>query len=154
AGFARAIDGETLRRFGQIDDLVRNFVPQSPVPHKARPTLEILYAGACELMFLNFAPHAAVDAANRLAQADGKAMHFKPLINAVLRRIAREGRTFVDAQDAPRLNTPDWLWLRWTAAYGEDTARAIADAHAKSAPVDLVLKDRTLALRPGANILF
>lgn len=154
AGFARAIAAETLRRFGQIEDLVRHFVPKSPAPHKSGPTLEILYAGVCELLFLDVAPHAAVDAANRLAQDDSKAMHFKPLINAVLRRVTREGRAFVEAQDAPRLNTPDWLWTRWTAAYGEDTARAIAGAHARPAPVDLVLKDKAYVAQLGAEILF
>jgi len=154
AGFARTIAGETLRRLGQIEDLVRHLVPKSPAPHKSGPTLEILYAATCELLFLNVAPHAAVDAANRLARADSKAMHFKPLINAVLRRVAREGRAHVAAQDAPRLNTPDWLWARWTAAYGEDTARAIAAAHARPAPVDLVLKDKAYAGQPDAKILF
>jgi len=154
AGFARAIAGETLRRFGQIEDLVRRFVPKSPAPHKSGPTLEILYAGTCELLFLDVAPHAAVDAANRLAQADSKAMHFKPLINAVLRRVARDGQAYVEAQDAPRLNTPDWLWARCTATYGEDTTRAIAAAHSKPAPVDLVLKDKAYAAQLGADILF
>ena len=91
AGFARAIATETLRRFGQIQALIAGFVPKPPPPHKAGPALEILYAGACELLFLDVAPHAAVDGANRLAQADNKAVHFKPLINAVLRRVSREG---------------------------------------------------------------
>ena len=91
AGFARAIAGETLRRFGQLDALIRAFVPKPPPPHKAGPTLELLLAGACELLFLDVPAHAAVDAANRLAMRDAKAKHFKPLINAVLRRMAREG---------------------------------------------------------------
>ena len=149
AGFARVIAAETLRRLGQIEALIRAFVPKSPPPHKAGPTLEILFAGACELLFLGVAPHAAVDAANRLAQADPKAVHFKALINAVLRRVAREGRAIVDAQDAARLNTPDWLWLRWCAAYGEDTARAIALAHTQVAPTDIVKKAPDLEMPPG-----
>jgi 16S rRNA (cytosine967-C5)-methyltransferase len=154
AGFARAIASETLRRFGQIEALVRQFVPMAPPPHKAGSTLEILYAGACELMFLNVAPHAAVDAANQLALADSKARHFKPLINAVLRRISREGKQVLATQDAPRLNTPDWLWVRWCDTYGENIARAIAVAHAAPAPLDLVLKDKTLAVQLGGTVLF
>jgi 16S rRNA (cytosine967-C5)-methyltransferase len=43
-------------------------------------------------------------------------------------------------QDAPRLNTPDWLWRSWAASYGEATARAIATAHLKEAPLDLTLR--------------
>ncbi|HEX4157602.1 MAG TPA: transcription antitermination factor NusB [Rhizomicrobium sp.] len=136
-GFARAIANETMRRFGQLEDLVRRFVPRPPPPHRAGPTLEILLAAACELLFLDVPPHAAVDGANRLAASDPKAVHFKPLINAALRRIAREGQRIVDAQEAPRLNTPDWLWTRWCAAYGEETTRSIARIHAQTPPLDL-----------------
>jgi 16S rRNA (cytosine967-C5)-methyltransferase len=140
AAFARAIATTSLRRFGQLEALIRAFVPKSPPPHKAGPTLEILIAGACELLFLGVAPHAAVDAANRLAQADAKAVHFKALINAVLRRAAREGAGVVASQDAAVLNTPDWLWPRWVARYGEATARAIGQAHLAVPPLDLTLK--------------
>ena len=138
AGFARAIASETLRRYGQLDALVRHFVPKSPPPHRAGPTLEILLQGACELTFLDVAPHAAVDGANRLAAADPKAVHFKPLINAALRRIASEGKDVIAAQDAARLNTPDWLWARWSEEFGEDIAREIARAHLAPPPLDIV----------------
>jgi 16S rRNA (cytosine967-C5)-methyltransferase len=141
AGFARAIASETLRRLGQLEDLIRQFVPKPPARNRAGPVPEILLAGACELVFLDVPPHAAVDGANRLAQADHKAVHFKPLINAVLRRIAREGKDVVARQDAPALNVPDWLFARWIDTYGEDTARAIADAHQGVPPLDLVMKD-------------
>ena len=149
AGFARVIASETLRRLGQIETIVRHFVPKSPPPHKAGPTLEILFAATCELLFLDVPAHAAVDAANRLAQADAKAVHFKSLINAVLRRVSREGKPIAEAQDAARLNTPDWLWHRWCGAYGEDTARAIAAAHLCQAPIDIVLKAEGLAAPQG-----
>lgn len=140
AGFARVIASATLRRFGQLQALIGTFVPKAPPPHKAGPTLEILLAGAAELLFLDVAPHAAVDAANRLAQADAKAVHFRPLINAVLRRVAQEGAAVIARQDAAALNTPDWLWRRWLATYGEATARAIADAHLAVPPLDVTLK--------------
>jgi 16S rRNA (cytosine967-C5)-methyltransferase len=152
AGFARAIASETLRRFGQIEALIRHFVPKTPPPHKSGGTLEILFAGACELLFLNVPAHAAVDAANRLAQADGKAVHFKALINAVLRRVSREGAEVLARQDAAQLNTPDWLWLRWSDFYGEKVTRAIAEAHLMPAPVDIVVKDAATA--PPGEPLF
>jgi 16S rRNA (cytosine967-C5)-methyltransferase len=149
AGFARAIASETLRRFGQLDALIHTFIAKPPAPHRSGPTLEILLAGACELLFLDVASHAAVDAANKLAAADKKAVHFKPLINATLRRVAREGRAALTAQDAERLNTPDWLWTRWCESYGEDTARAIARAHAARPMLDIVRKDNAFEI-PGA----
>jgi 16S rRNA (cytosine967-C5)-methyltransferase len=140
AHFARAILGETLRRLGQLDDLVRAFVQKPLARHKSGPALEILFLGACELTFLDVPAHAAVDGANKLAAADAKAVHFKPLINAVLHKIAREGKAVVAAQDAARLNTPDWLWQRWCETYGEDTTREIAAAHARVPPLDIVAR--------------
>lgn len=139
AGFARAIASETLRRFGQIEDLLSRFVAKMPPQHKAGPVQEILMAGVAELLFLHVAAHAAVDGANRLAEADNKAKHFKPLVNAVLRRVSREGAAVVAAQDAS-INTPDWLWQRWRDTYGDETAREIAKAHGAQAPLDIVTK--------------
>jgi 16S rRNA (cytosine967-C5)-methyltransferase len=156
AGFARAIASETLRHMGELDALIRAFVAKLPPPHRAGPAFEILLAGACELLFLGVAPHAAVDAANRLAQRDTKAMHFKSLINAVLRRIVREGAAVLPEQDAVRLNTPDWLWSRWQHTYGEERTRAIAQSHLAQPPLDIVLKpDVALEQTPaGDRILF
>ena len=148
-GFARAIANETMRRFGQLDDLVRQFVPHAPQPHRAGASLEILLAGACELLFLGVPAHAAVDGANRLAASDSKAVHFKPLINAALRRIAREGPSLARDQDACRLNTPDWLWTRWCEAYGEETVRAFVKFHAVPPPLDITFTRRTELSSPG-----
>jgi 16S rRNA (cytosine967-C5)-methyltransferase len=154
AGFARAIASETLRRFGQLDALVHAFVDKLPPPHRAGPVLEILLAGACELRFLKVPPHAAVDAANRLAQADRKAVHFKPLINAVLRRIAAEGEAKMALQDIERLNLPDWLWSRWLEQFGEDSTRALVRAQLAPAPTDIVLKDANCTPLPEGERVF
>jgi 16S rRNA (cytosine967-C5)-methyltransferase len=136
-----------------LDAVIRHFVPKPLAPHKAGPATEILLLGACELLVLKVAAHAAVDAANNLAGADSKAVHFKSLINAVLRRIAREGESVRSGRDNPRLNTPDWLWTRWSAQYGSDVARAIAEAHAREAPLDITLKNDGVA-QPESRSLF
>jgi 16S rRNA (cytosine967-C5)-methyltransferase len=140
AGFARALASQTLRHLGVLDTLVGQCLKKPLVPHKAGAASEILLLGACELVVLKGAAHAAVDAANRLAAADSKAVHFKPLINAVLRRLARDGETMRTALDQERLAVPDWLWSRWCAQYGEDVTRAIARAHLAQAPTDIVVK--------------
>ncbi len=152
SGFARAIVSETLRRFGQLQALIHAFVPKLPPQHRAGPALEILLAGACEILFLKVASHAAVDAANELAARDTKAVHFKPLINAVLRRIVREGESIIDAQDARRLNTPDWLWSRWCEHYDEDTARKIGAAHLVPPPFDIQPKSNG-SMTPHGEVL-
>ena len=145
AGFARALASQVLRHFGELDAVIRHFVAKPLQPHKAGPATEILLLGACELLILKVPPHAAVDAANRLAQADGKAVHFKSLINAVLRRVSREGESVRAGLDGARLNTPDWLWSRWCTQYGEGIARAIGVAHGQEAPLDITLKSSNAA---------
>jgi len=153
--FARALATTTLRRLGEIEAVMRHFVPKPPPGHRAGPTLEILLLGFCELLFLGVAPHAAVDAANRLARADAKAQHFKGLINAVLRRAAEEGPGLLAPEHAPRLDTPDWLWPRWVENFGEETATAIARAHLETPPLDLKLKregDPCVSLLDGAEL--
>jgi 16S rRNA (cytosine967-C5)-methyltransferase len=152
AGFARALVSGTLRHFGELQAVVAQFVSKPLPPHKAGPAMEILLLGAAELLILKIAPHAAVDAANRLAASDNKAVHFKPLINAVLRRMTREGEAVRQNLDAPRLNTPDWLWERWVAHYGDEAARAIALAHQSEANLDITLKNSS-ALAPGGHDL-
>src|ERR1700744_3185596 len=117
AGFARALASQTLRHMGLLDAVLRAFVEKPLQPHKAGAASEILLLGACELLILKVAAHAAVDAANELAAKDSKAVHFKPQINAVLRRLSREGEAIMATLDAPRLCTPDWLWTRWLGQY-------------------------------------
>src|SRR5258707_15437915 len=91
AGFARALVSESLRHMGALDAVLRKFVAKPLAPHKAGAASKILLLGACELLVLKVAAHAAVDAANQRAAKDAKAMHFKPLINAVLRKTAKAG---------------------------------------------------------------
>jgi 16S rRNA (cytosine967-C5)-methyltransferase len=152
AGFARALASETLRNMGALDAVLRKFLAKPLAPHKAGTASEILLLGACELLILKVAPHAAVDAANELAAKDSKAVHFKPLINAVLRKVAKEGEAVLSGLDRERLSTPDWLWSRWTAQYGAGTARVIARAHQQAAPVDIVLKSSTATFPPSVEL--
>jgi len=99
----------------------------------------ILLIGAAQILWLDVPDHAAVDLAVRLAQADRRASRYAGLVNAVLRRIARE-RDALAGTDAA-LDTPDWLMARWTRTYGRDLARAIAEAHGHEPPLDLTVKD-------------
>ncbi len=152
AAFARALASQTLRHFGELEATLGHFV-EKPLPaHKAGAATEILLLGAAELLILKGAPHASVDSANRLAGADKKAVHFKPLINAVLRRLAREGEDVRAGLDATKLNTPDWLWQRWNAQYGEEITRAIALAHNHEAPLDISLNKGATIFPEGTSL--
>ena len=101
--------------------------------------------GAAQILFLEVPDHAAVDLAVRLAREDRMALHFAGLVNAVLRRIAREGAERIAALDAPVLDTPPWLMARWIKTYGEATAHAIAAANGREPALDLTVKSDAAA---------
>jgi 16S rRNA (cytosine967-C5)-methyltransferase len=151
--FVRALVGTTLRRLGQIDDLVGRLL-ERPLPATAARARNILRVGASQILFLDVPAYAAVDTAVNLAQ-HSRCGTYKPLINAVLRTLARDGRDWMTSQDAARLNTPDWLWRSWAGAYGPETCRRIAEAHLVEAPLDLTAKKRPeiWSQRLGAEIL-
>jgi 16S rRNA (cytosine967-C5)-methyltransferase len=136
--FARLLVATVLRRLGQIDTLIGGCL-NTPLAPRAAIIHDVLRLGIAQLLFLRTPPHAAVATSVDLAHVRGFLSH-KGLVNAVLRRLSVEGSDRVDAQDAARLNTPDWLWHSWSRAYGEDRARAIALAHLKEAPLDLTLR--------------
>lgn len=133
--FARNLAATALRRLGQIDALIAAHVPR-PLPEAAHTARNILRLGAAQLAFLETPTHAAVNETVALA-ATRATERFKGLINAVLRRLGADGAARAAAQDAARLNTPDWLWRSWSASYGEATARRIAEAHLAEPPLDL-----------------
>jgi 16S rRNA (cytosine967-C5)-methyltransferase len=134
-GFARMLAATVLRRLGQIDDLLGRCL-EKPIPGKAGRAHDVLRLGAAQLLFLDTPPHAAISTSVDLLKGTQLA-GFTGLVNAVLRRLDREGRDWVAGQNAGRLNTPDWMWHSWLTSYGEATAAAIAEAHLHEAPVDL-----------------
>jgi 16S rRNA (cytosine967-C5)-methyltransferase len=137
--FARLLVATVLRRLGQIDALIDRCL-NMPLAPRAALVHDILRLGVAQLLFLRTPAHAAVATSVDLAQGRGFFSH-KGLVNAVLRRLSVEGQKLAEAQDAARLNTPDWLWRSWSSSYGEATARAIAAAHLKEAPLDLTLRE-------------
>ncbi len=136
--FARTLSAVTIRRLGQIDPII-GALTESARPLRPSNLMQVLRLGAAQILFLETPHHAAVDTAVDLADALGLGRG-KGMVNAVLRRLTREGADLLAAQDARRLNTPEWLWRRWSEAYGEDATRAIAGQHLEEPPLDLTLK--------------
>src|SRR5215216_1953606 len=85
----RKLVATVLRRLGTLRHLLGAALDRG-YPADA-PRLElILLIGVAQILWLDVPDHAAVDLAVRLAQADRHAARYAGLINAVLRRIARE----------------------------------------------------------------
>jgi 16S rRNA (cytosine967-C5)-methyltransferase len=135
----RAIVAASLRRKGQLDHVLGTFLARG-LPEKSGTLYPILLSAAAQLIVLDTPPHAAIDLAVTLAQYDPRAARYAKLVNAVLRRVAADGKAIAAGLDAARVNTPDWLWSRWTTYWGEDRTRKIANAHLAEPPLDLTVK--------------
>jgi 16S rRNA (cytosine967-C5)-methyltransferase len=150
----RALAAIVLRRLGSLRHVLGLFLDRG-LPRQAPRVETALLLGAAQILFLNVPDHAAVDLAVRLAQADPRAAGFAGLINAVLRRLAREGAARLAAVDTADLDTPEWLMTRWTAAYGGVTARTIAAANRTEPALDLTVKSdpEAWAKKLGGRVL-
>lgn len=135
---AHAIVATALRRHGEIAAVLDGLVEKRP--RRAGALFRIMEIAAAQLLFMEVADHAAVSLALDLVGEDRDARHFKGLANAVLRRIARERGSLLAGQDPARLDTPAWLFERWSAAYGEAETRRIAEAHRVEPSLDLSVK--------------
>ncbi len=150
----RALVATVLRRLGSLRHLIGLFLERGP-PAKAPRVETALLIGAAQILFLDVPDHAAVDLAVRLVQVDRQGSHFAGLVNAVLRRLAREGAERLAGLDPAVLDTPEWLLARWIETYGEATARAIAAANSQEPALDLTVKSdpEFWATRLGGRVL-
>jgi 16S rRNA (cytosine967-C5)-methyltransferase len=136
---ARLVAATVLRRQGELEYVLNSFL-ERPLPRDSGLLWPILLCGAAQLVCLDMPPHAVVDLAVEATRRDRAARRFAKLTNAILRRVGERGASLLVGQDRLRLNIPDWLWQRWSTAYGEEAARAIAAASLREAPLDITLK--------------
>lgn len=154
--FVRMLVTTVIRRLGQIDDLIRRSLSRPDQPLNP-PILEyILRLGVAQLIFMNIPDHAAVNTSVMLAESEGHG-RIKGFVNALMRRIAAEGKNWVSRQDVARLNTPEWLLKMWIEDFGLKNAIEIANANLNEAPLDISLKRQVTAEQMseslGAQIL-
>ena len=153
-GFARAMAGAALRGLGRIDWALGGMV-QRPLADIEPPLRALLRVGAAQLWMLGVAEHAAVAATVEAARQWRDARRGGGLVNAVLRRAARER----DAWEGAPVTAvwPDWLAAKLKSAIGADRAHDMALAQLDEPPTDLTLRAgvdaATWAERLEADIL-
>lgn len=135
-GFTRLMVATTLRRLGEIDELLKGLLKR-PLPAKMSIVRQVLRLGVTQLRYLETPPHAAIDQSVRLVRALDRA-GMAGLVNAVLRKVP--GLPAIPPETAAELNTPRWLLRSWRATYGEAETLAIALAHLEEPPLDLSVK--------------
>jgi 16S rRNA (cytosine967-C5)-methyltransferase len=135
----RRLVATILRRLGTLGHVLSRLLDRG-IPTDAPRAQSALLIGAAQILWMDVPDHAAVDLSVRLVQSDRRAAKYAGLVNAVLRRCAREGAPLIEEVKAERLDVAPWLLTRWIAHYGESTAREIATAIGHEPSLDITVK--------------
>lgn len=123
AALAHQITYGVLRHQRQLEFLAKHFSGRKILVLDGTTAI-LLYMGLYQMRYLSkIPPHAAVMESVELAKRLKKRSS-AGLINAVLRKVHKKPLAWPD--EATELSMPDWLWGKWKAAFGHETARAIA----------------------------
>src|SRR3954464_3447596 len=128
-----------LRRLGTLGHVLSRLLDRG-IPTDAPRAQSAMLIGAAQILWMDVPDHAAVDLSVRRVQSERRAAKYAGLVNAVLRRCAREGQPLIDEVKSQTLDVPPWLLARWVAHYGEATAREIAAAIGHEPSLDLTVK--------------
>jgi len=150
----RRLVATVLRQFGTLTHLLSRLLDKG-IPADAPRAQSALMLGAAQILWMEIPDHAAVDLSVRLVQSDRRAARYAGLVNAVLRRCAREGASLLEEAQDHSLNVPDWLLARWTTHYGTENAAAIARALSFEPSLDITVKSEPAhwALRMHGQVL-
>jgi 16S rRNA (cytosine967-C5)-methyltransferase len=135
----RRLVATVLRRLGTLGYVLSRLLDRG-IPTDAPRAQSALLVGAAQILWMDVPDHAAVDLSVRLVQTDRRAAKYAGLVNAVLRRCAREGAGLVEEVKSQVLNVPPWLLVRWVANYGEATAKQMAHALGHEPSLDITVK--------------
>lgn len=135
----RRLVSTILRKLGTLGHLLSRLLDRG-VPTDAPRAQSALLIGAAQILWMDVPDHAAVDLSVRLVQSDRRAAKYAGLVNAVLRRCARDGQGLIDEISMQTLDLPQWMLARWNAHYGEATARDMALALGHEPSLDLTVK--------------
>jgi 16S rRNA (cytosine967-C5)-methyltransferase len=135
----RRLVATILRRLGTLGHVLSRLLDRG-MPTDAPRAQSALLIGAAQILWMDVPDHAAVDLSVRLVQSDRRAAKYAGLVNAVLRRCAREGEGLIAEVKGEMLDLPPWLTQRWIAHYGEATAHEMAAAIGFEPSLDLTVK--------------
>lgn len=101
--------------------------------------MNVLRLGVVEICLDKAAAHGVVNAAVDIVRTDQRTKSMAGLVNAILRKVARDGPEAWEKLPAPQM--PKWLRKPLIADFGKATVREIEIAHANGAALDLTVKN-------------
>jgi 16S rRNA (cytosine967-C5)-methyltransferase len=135
----KAILLSTLRNYQIIEKFLDHLL-EKPLPSGAVSLRHILRIGAAQILYLDVPDHSAVDLAVEQANIDPRNRRFANLVNAILRRMAREKDKMLPKLGEKTAMLPDWYAKKLSKSYGFNSARGMMALMSKPAPVDITVK--------------
>ena len=155
---ARQLAYGTVQRTRTLDYVIET-VGRRPIRKLDEPVRAALRLGAFQLVFLDGVPrYAAVNESVELVRRS-RLERAVPFTNAVLRRLADDGRASVEAlpestpdEAALRHSYPDWVAETWWRDLGADGALALMRAQNEAPPTVVRLVRGEIEGRPDADV--
>ena len=155
---ARQLAYGTVQRARTLDHVIET-VGRRPIRKLDEPVRAALRLGAFQLVFLDGVPrYAAVNESVELVRRS-RLERAVPFTNAVLRRLADEGRAFAEAlpETTPgeaglRHSYPDWVAETWWRDLGAESALALMRAQNEAPPTVVRLVRGEIEGRPDADV--
>lgn len=135
----KAILLSTLRNYQIIEKFLDHLL-EKPLPSGAVSLRHILRIGAAQILYLDVPDHSAVDLAVEQANIDPRNRRFANLVNAILRRMAREKDKMLPKLGEKTAMLPDWYAKKLSKSYGFNRARGMMALMSKPAPIDITVK--------------
>ena len=150
----RAILGAALRHRADIERIFKSYLDR-PLPQNALSLRHLLHVAAAQVLYLDVPDHAAIDLAVTAAKSDPRNQRFSGLVNAILRKLARNADK-ERAQSSTTENIPAWFSHMLIENYGREKAAKILAAQANEPPIDISVKSNPemWAEKLGGHVLF
>ncbi len=124
-----------LRKKGYIDKILNLYVEK---PLRNPEVKLILRIGIAQIIFLRTPSYAAVNHTVEIIKP--KLKSFKPLVNAVLRKVSKNTKNYIDIIDNPEYMLPLWISKKWKKNYGEITTKSIIKSLTNEPYLDITIK--------------
>ena len=150
----RAILGAALRHRADIERILKSYLDR-PLPQNALSLRHLLHVAAAQVLYLDVPDHAAIDLAVTAAKSDPRNQRFSGLVNAILRKLARNADKERE-QNSTTENIPAWFSDMLIENYGREKAAKIIAAQAIEPPIDISVKSNPemWAEKLGGHVLF
>jgi len=145
--FVRYLVLNTLRRNGQVDKVINDFV-KIPIRKKNFYILNLLRLSVCQILFLDIKEYSIVNTAVEIS----KHYKFDKFVNGLLRNICRNKETILQNLDL-KTNIPSWIKDDIIKNLGKETLEKISKTIVSEPKLNIKIKINSLKKNNWEKVL-